>query len=224
MNNASSRTKVWDLPTRLFHWILLLLVGFSWWSGETGGNAMQWHMWSGYAILTLILFRVIWGLVGSETARFTHFLRGPSAILAHVRTLRQRSVNQVIGHNPLGGLMVMAMLLVLMTQVASGLFANDDIANEGPLAHRISKALSDQLTGVHDISFSILLGLVGLHVIAVLLHLLVKKDNLVRPMLTGWRDLPAGTTAPLLRFTSHWLGLLVLAACIGLVVGLLHWA
>jgi cytochrome b len=194
--------RVWDLPTRLFHWLLVVLVAFSWASAELGGNAMTYHMWSGYGILGLVLFRLLWGLAGSSSARFASFLRGTRGVAAYVRSLLRTDAATGVGHNPLGGWMIVAMLCLLLAQAGTGLFANDDIATEGPLYKLVSKDLSDQLTEIHEAIFDVLLGLIALHIAAILFYLLVKRDNLVRPMLTGRKQVPADAAAP--KMVSTW--------------------
>ncbi len=186
---ANGELKVWDLPVRLFHWALVLLVGFSWWSGEVGGLTLQYHMWSGYAILTLLLFRLAWGVTGSESARFAHFLHGPRRVLLAVRELLSREPMPYAGHNPLGGWMVMAMLLALLVQVGSGLFANDDLLNEGPLYRYVGKDFSDSLTAVHHRAFLVVLALVAVHVAAIAYHRVRKGERLVTAMFTGRKRL-----------------------------------
>jgi len=224
MNETVGRTvRVWDLPVRLFHWSLVALFGFSWWSGKTGGNAMEWHVYSGMAILALVLFRLIWGFVGSATARFAHFLRGPRRTLDYAAKLLRRASGHTLGHNPLGGFMVAVMLALLLLQAGSGLFANDDIFTEGPLAHLVTKELSDRLTAIHGLLFNALLGLAAVHVAAVLFYLLFRKDNLVRPMLTGRKRLPEGSAAEPLRFASPWLALAILGLCGAAVYALVNW-
>ncbi|HMM75782.1 MAG TPA: cytochrome b/b6 domain-containing protein [Gammaproteobacteria bacterium] len=181
--------RVWDLPVRLFHWGIVALLGYSWWSGEEGGMTLEYHMWSGYAVLTLVLFRVLWGFAGSGTARFASFVRGPAAVLASLRELGSARPLHLAGHNPLGGWMVLALLLCLLVQTSSGLFANDDLFNEGPLYEHVSKALSDTLTTVHHLNFGLLLGLVALHVAAVAWHRLRKGERLVGAMIHGRKRL-----------------------------------
>lgn len=196
---------VWDLPTRLFHWALVILIGVSWASAEIGGNAMQYHLWSGFAVLTLVLFRVLWGVIGSDTARFSQFMCGPAAVRGYARSLFDRNAKSGVGHNPLGGWMVAAMLLALLVQASTGLFANDDIATEGPLYKFISKDLSDLLSEVHEAAFNVIIALAVIHIAAILFYRVYKHDNLVRPMLTGAKDLPEGAAQP--RMTSAWLAL-----------------
>ncbi|WP_241673292.1 cytochrome b/b6 domain-containing protein [Lacisediminimonas profundi] len=177
------RIRVWDLPVRIFHWTLVALVVTAVVTQEIGGNAMQWHFRTGYAILTLVLFRIIWGLVGPRYVRFSNFLPTPARLLDY---LRGRSQTRFPGHNPLGSLSIVAMLGVLLLQAGFGLFSNDDIASEGPLVKFISKELSDQATWLHkEIGATLIFVLVGLHVAAILWYLLRKKENLVVPMLTG---------------------------------------
>lgn len=220
-----TEVKVWDGPVRLFHWSLAALFAFSWWSGETGGNAMEWHLVSGYAILVLVLFRIVWGFIGSTTARFGHFLRGLGAMLDYAAGLLRRAPSRSVGHNPLAGIMVVLMLIGLLLQAASGLFANDDIVTEGPLAHLVGKSFSDQLTVFHTTLFDVLLALTAIHLAAVLFYRLVKQENLVRPMLTGHKAFPEGTPQlQPLRFVSLWRALAVLAACAGVVCALVKWA
>lgn len=205
---------VWDLPVRLFHWSLVLLIGFSWLSGEM--EWMDWHFYSGYAVLALILFRILWGFVGSTHARFGDFLYGPSAVIAYLRTLPSRTAARFAGHNPLGGISVVLILLCVLVQTGTGLFANDDILYEGPLYKHVTKELSDWLTTIHKYNFNALLALAGVHIAAVLYYLCYKSENLIRPMLTGRKHLPAGAKPA--RMASPLLAAVLLAACAGAVL------
>jgi cytochrome b len=177
------KIRVWDLPLRLFHWALAALVAVAWITQYIGGNAMDWHFRAGYGVLVLILFRLIWGIVGPHYARFRNFLYGPSSILSHLRG--NSSVR--LGHNPLGSLSVFVMLLVLLVHAAAGMFSNDDIFFiEGPLARYISKDLSDRLTWFHrDVSALALYAVIALHLFAIAWYTWVKKRPLVKPMITG---------------------------------------
>jgi cytochrome b len=182
--------QVWDLPTRLFHWAILAVVGFSWWSAETGH--MDWHYRSGIVALQLVAFRLIWGFAGSRTARFTHFLRGPRAIAAYLR--QPRDEPHLPGHNPLGALSVVAMLLALAAQIVSGVFAVDvDGVVSGPLSHWLDFAQGRAAAQVHELSFTALQVLVALHVLAIVYYR-VRGRRLVVPMITG-RD-PQIAAAP----------------------------
>lgn len=180
---------VWDWPVRGFHWLLVALLGAAWATAEAGIDYMHWHMRCGYAVLTLLLFRLLWGVVGSGSARFGGFVRGPRAVWAYARAWFSRHPQHYLGHNPLGGWMVLALLALVAVQAGSGLFANDDIVNEGPLARLVSGDVSGLLTAIHKFNFNLLLGAVGLHVAAVLLYLW-RGDNLLKAMFTGRK--PAG--------------------------------
>ncbi|HNQ75660.1 MAG TPA: cytochrome b/b6 domain-containing protein [Pseudothauera hydrothermalis] len=177
------RIRVWDLPTRLFHWSMVAVVAGAILTGLNGGNMMVHHQRLGVILVGLIAFRLAWGFLGSHTARFGSFVRGPGAIVAYLRGQWHG-----IGHNPLGALSVLALLALFGFQAISGLFANDDIAFEGPLRTLVDKSTSDWITGIHASMLWWLLALVALHVGAVLFYAHAKKDNLVRPMLTGWKE------------------------------------
>lgn len=185
------RTLVWDLPLRLFHWALVLLVVSQVVTAWIGGNALEYHALGGYAILALLLFRMAWGFLGGTHARFADFVRGPAAVLSYAKSLVAGAPAEHRGHNPLGGWSVLAMLASLLVQASTGLFANDDVMMEGPLAKHVSGRFSEIATAVHDVNAVILLSLVALHVLAVLFYLFGKKRNLVAPMITGRRG-PAG--------------------------------
>lgn len=180
---SATTLRVWDLPTRLFHWALAFAVLGSYLSAKAGGLWMIWHFRFGYTILALLLFRLLWGFVGGHYARFSSFLYGPGSVLHHLRGDARAPLSP--GHSPLGSLSVFALIGLLGLQVGSGLFANDDIAFEGPLAHWISKSTSDVLTALHHRSQWVLLALIGLHVAAVLFYLARHRNDLITPMLTG---------------------------------------
>ena len=183
---SSRRIKLWDLPTRIFHWSLAALVAAAIVSANMGGNAMEWHGKVGQTILGLIAFRIAWGVIGSTYARFTSFFPTPTSVLAYLRD-QWRGV----GHNPLGAFSVFGLLALLALQVGTGLFANDDIAFNGPLFNLITKDLSDRLTGIHKLSSKALIALIILHLGAIMFYAHIKKDNLVTPMITGWKDIEA---------------------------------
>ncbi len=187
-----NRSYVWDIGTRLFHWSLFVLVSISMYTGWVGGfEEMEWHMYSGYAILALLIFRIGWGVFGSRNARFATFVRGPRAILDYVRNFR--SSGPGVGHSPLAALSVIALLAALLVQAVTGLFAADDIFIEGPLVKLVSSDTSGWLTGIHDTNRWIIASLVGLHLLAILFYEIFKKDRLVLPMVTGYKK---GVDAP----------------------------
>lgn len=215
--------RVWDAPVRLFHWVLVVLVFISWLTTEIGGNAMTYHMWSGYTILALVTFRIVWGFVGSEHARFCGFVRGPGTVLRYARDLSRPNASHYAGHNPMGGWSVVLLLASLLLQAATGLFANDDIFTEGPLAGKVSGATSSLLTTIHRYNFYVLLTLVCLHVLAILFYLVVKKENLIGAMFTGRKRVPANAAAGESRMASNWLALVILAIVAGVVALVVNW-
>jgi cytochrome b len=181
---------IWDMPTRIFHWSIVLLVIVSFVTGKRGGLAMQYHMWSGYGLLTLLLFRLIWGFIGGRHARFASFIRGPMTVWRYFLTLWRPAQSPYPGHNPLGGWSVIAMLLALSFQAATGLFADDQILTRGPLSSWVSAETSSLLTLIHYLNQWLIVTLIALHISAVLFHLAVKRDNLITPMITGIKRLP----------------------------------
>jgi cytochrome b len=185
---------VWDLPLRIFHWGLALLVVAQVTTASIGGNAMQYHAWGGYAILALVAFRILWGFLGGTHARFSDFVRGPRAVLAYLKGGPAGA-----GHNPLGGWSVMAMLASLATQAVTGLFASDDIMMDGPLAKHVSGRTVEIATAIHDANGWLLVGLACLHVAAILFYLIVKKRNLTAAMVVGGRSDAQGAHGGLAR-------------------------
>lgn len=177
---------VWDLGVRFFHWALLILVVTSFVTVKIGGNALTYHAWSGYAILTLLLFRITWGFVGGTQARFISFIKGPAACIGYLKGMFKRDRHETtLGHNAVGGLSVLAMLLALLFQAVSGLFVNDDIAFEGPLYKWAGKELSDQLMSLHKLNEKVIIALVILHLSAIAFYFFYHRENLVKPMITG---------------------------------------
>jgi cytochrome b len=186
------RVRIWDLPTRLFHWLLAICVAGSLVSVQLGGNAIAWHFRFGYAILALVLFRLIWGWVGPRYARFASFPPDPAAAIASLRG----APHDGAGHNPLGAFSVYALLAALTFQAASGLFANDSIMWDGPLKNLVSSETSDRITTLHRLNRFVLLGLIGLHLAAIAWHALRLRERLVRPMIDGDRRYPPGAPLP----------------------------
>ena len=217
---ATRPVKVWDAPTRLFHWAIVLLVGFSWFSMQE--SWMELHFLSGYTILTLLLFRLIWGFLGSDTARFAGFLRSPAAVLRHLAHITRREPDGTIGHNAAGGWMVIVILVLLLVQAGTGLFSNDDIMNDGPLVPLVGKSWSDWFTYIHSINFKLIEFAVLLHVVAIAAYAVLKRQNLVRPMLTGSKRLSTELGSP--RIASIWRALAALAAALAAVAALVNLA
>lgn len=193
---------VWDIPTRLFHWCLAGLVVILWFSG-TEGN-LDVHMTAGYVLLSLILFRLIWGVVGSQTARFSDFVRGPGPVLNYLYRFSSNEKTFFAGHNPAGGWMVMALLSVLLLQGGSGLFSEDNLGIEnGPLAHLVSGSMVSWATYIHThVTLVILYILIPLHILAALVYLLVKRENLIGAMITGRKKVSSDIAAKPVGFVS----------------------
>ena len=197
---------VWDLPVRLVHWLLAALIAFSWWTVHH--HHTDWHIWSGCAILTLLIFRILWGFFGSSTARFSSFVRGPRTIAAY---LRGSWVG--IGHNPLGALSVLALFAAVAVQVSLGLISEDeDGIYMGPLAKLVSIDTSDKARDIHELWFNVILGLIALHLFAIIVYRL-RGRNLTLPMITGRTALEPGTRP--MRPGKWWVALICLAVGVG---------
>jgi len=189
--------KVWDGATRLFHWTLAVALGVAWWSGEEGNFTV--HFIAGHVVVGLILFRLLWGFIGSETARFSAFVRGPGAVLAYLRRMVGKTPDYSVGHNPAGAVMVLALLALVTIQAGTGLFASENTWAfvSGPLAGLVSADVSATLTSLHKgVLFDGLVVLAGVHIAAAFLYLLVKRENLIRPMVLGRKALPAAKADP----------------------------
>jgi cytochrome b len=216
--------RIWDLPTRLFHWTLLIGIAFSWFCAEVGGNWMEWHERSGIFLLALIVFRMVWGVIGSDTARFAQFVTSPVRAVKHLRELTSKETAFHTGHNPLGAWMVVALVGIVLFQAVTGLFATDDIATEGPLSGMVSGDTSKWLTTVHHWVFNVILLLAAVHVVTVLYYRFFKRTNLIKAMVVGKADWPASQSPPAgLRFMPAWMGLLVFGICYALVYFGISW-
>jgi len=208
------RVLVWDLPTRIFHWSLAAAVTLAIVSGEIGGDLMPLHAKAGLAIVGLVAFRLVWGVVGATHARFANFAPTPAALRAYLRGRWQGH-----GHNPLGALSVFALLALLAAQAGTGLFGNDEISFTGPLAALVEEATSLRLTGWHKQLVNLLFALLALHVLAIAAYLVIKKDNLVKPMVTGWKEARSGTSARQGSWSALLLSLAAAAAAVYLASG-----
>ncbi|MEH6569290.1 MAG: cytochrome b/b6 domain-containing protein [Halioglobus sp.] len=200
---------LWDLPTRLFHWLLALCLVLSWWSGEEG--EFERHEWLGYTVLVLVLFRFIWGFVGSRHSKFSDFVRGPGTVWAYVKGKNSGGR----GHNPLGGWSVLLLLSVLLVQAISGLFNSDDLMFEGPFYYVASVEFRDAMGVIHELAFNVLVGLVVLHLAAVFYYQWVKKIPLLQAMIKGKSPGRDGASPAI----SVWRALIVIVA----IAALLWW-
>ena len=206
--------RVWDLPTRAVHWSLAVCVAFSLVTGWIGGNAMEWHLRGGYAIVALLAFRLLWGFVGGRWSRFASFAYAPGALLRYLRGASHADEHHDVGHSPIGALSVFAMLGFLVLQVSSGLFADDEIATTGPLASFVSMATSNLLTGYHkNIGQWVLIALVLLHLVAVFFYLLRRRRNLIGPMWGGDKRLPLDVPAAHDDLATRGIALVLFAVC-----------
>lgn len=216
------KVRVWDAPTRWFHWLLTVAVIALVVTANAGGSAMVWHFRLGYAVLTLLLFRLAWGGLGGHWSRFNVFLYSPKEVLKYLRG--QGDQQHRVGHNPVGALSVYALLGILMLQAGSGLFSDDEISSTGPFAHLVSGDWVSTATWYHkDIGQYVLMALVALHVTAILFYWFKKKENLLKPMLTGDKllDFPAQSSAD--RASDRIKALVVLGVSVGIMVGALKW-
>lgn len=182
---TNKSVKVWDIFVRAFHWLLVAAIGFCWFSGKQGGNWMEWHMYSGYSIIVLIVLRIIWGFVGGRYARFSAFIYSPKTTFQYAVSLFKGQEKHYLSHNPLGAIGVFLLLGLCLAQAGTGLFATDDIMTDGPLMSWVSYDLSLQLTKLHKLIFNGLLGVIGLHIAAVLFHQFFRKERLLQGMITG---------------------------------------
>ena len=198
---SNNQHPLWDIPTRLFHWLIVACLALAWWSAETENHEL--HQWVGYTVIVLVVSRIIWGFVGSRHSRFSDFMVGPGRVIAYLQGQGAASA----GHNPLGGWSVLALLLLLFLQAGSGLFNSDDVFFSGPLYYGASGAFRDAMGQVHDLAFNVLLALVALHILAVLYYQRGRKQPLVQAMLRGKAAGKEGLAAPV----SAWWALLTVA-------------
>ncbi|MGS0673589.1 cytochrome b/b6 domain-containing protein [Shewanella sp. 30m-9] len=218
------KIKVWDLPTRVFHWGMLCLLGGLWWTADAG--EMEWHQILAYGLMILIAVRLIWGLVGSDTARFSHFVYSPKTVIHYLNRTRREGISSSIGHNPVGGYMVVTLITLICIQLITGLFATDDIFTEGPLYSFVSSDTASWLTWLHKKNFDLILILAAMHVLAVGVHM-IKGDKILGAMFSGYKSLPESeitdSSANNLAFASM-LKALVLVLVVGaLVLNYLMW-
>ena len=212
MNNHHTSTRVWDLPTRIFHWRLAFCVFGLLTTGFTGGDAMSWHYRFGYCVLTLLLFRLVWGIVGGKWSRFASFIYAPSNILRYLKG--QGDPLYSVGHNPLGAFSVFAMLALLLAQVSTGLISDDEISAAGPLTKFVSNATVSLASGYHvTIGKIVVIFLIVTHIVVILFYLYKKRENLIKPMLHGDKLLPASTPASADTAATRSLALVILLVC-----------
>jgi cytochrome b len=215
---------VWDLPLRLFHWLLVLSIAASWYTAEYSEEYVQLgeriisytqlHFYLGYWALGLIAFRILWGFVGPRNARFTTFVSGPSRVLAYLRTLLRRDAPAAVGHNPLGGLVVIVMLLMIGAQAVTGLFLIDNTEIwTAPYHSAVSSETAGTLGSFHHLNFDVLIWVIALHVLAILFYRLYKGQNLVAAMITGRKPGAAVAAHEAITSSQLWKALIVVLVC-----------
>lgn len=212
----SSKKLVWDLPIRLFHWLLVLGILAAWGTNELGEEL--YHMWVGYFIIGLLLFRLCWGIWGSRHAQFAHFIRGPKSIYVYMKQMLSGQSTETVGHNPLGSLMVVAMLFVIGLQAATGLFAKGELWN-GPYSSALGSGITKKIEAIHHANFDYVLVLIGLHILAIFFCLLKKKQNLILPMITGKKKRELVPEGEDISGSKLWIALLTLAV----VAAVVYW-
>ncbi|NJS36673.1 MAG: cytochrome B [Brachymonas sp.] len=216
MSNTAHRIRIWDLPTRLFHWALLICVLGLVITGKVANEWMVWHFRLGYCVMTLLLFRLIWGCVGGKWSRFASFIYAPSTVIAYLKGLGKPEHSA--GHNPLGAGSVFALLFVLMAQVGSGLISDDEITNQGPLARFVSGQWVSLANWWHkDVGQFAIFALVALHVAAILFYLYKKKENLIRPMIEGDKEMVQAVESSQDGAANRIAALVIFGLCAGFV-------
>jgi len=221
---TASRTadvRAWDLPTRLFHWSLVLLIAMAYVSRHWGDANLVWHTWNGYAVLVLVVWRLLWGLVGSSTSRFSAFLYGPASAARYAADFLLRRPRYFLGHNPLGSIVVFVLLGLVGLMAVLGLFSYDDhdAFVGGPLSGRVSDATWAAATHWHIRLFDFLLYAIGLHIAANVLYLVWKRENLVRAMITGRKPSRPYEDQSAAHLASGWLALACLLVAAAIVLG-----
>jgi len=201
--------KVWDLPVRIFHWSLVLLFIAAYVTNSLGTVYFKYHLWSGYALIVLVSFRIIWGLVGTYHARFINFISNPITTIKYAIHSLKNTEKHYAGHNPLGAIMVIILLLTVLIQAITGLFTNDEILNVGPLYGYITDELSLKITSIHRQLFYWILGAVLLHIVAVLIHVFFKRDNIIKAMFTGNKPAEGLDEEKSIKSSKIWLAIII---------------
>jgi cytochrome b len=194
MSHTDRKVLVWDVATRLFHWLVVVLVAAAYATWRL--NWMDVHAEIGEVLLTLVLFRVLWGFFGSDSARFRHFLASPAVAARHLMSIFHREPDHQAGHNPAGGWMVLLILFLLLAEILTGIYVLNDVADEGPFTELVPPVIVNALTALHSIFWNVLLAAIAAHLWAILLYAIAKRQNLVVPMITGWKMLPQTVPRP----------------------------
>ena len=204
------QVNVWDLPTRVFHWLLVISFAAAYFSNLLGVSYFVYHLWSGYFVIILLVFRLFWGIIGSHHSRFINFIPNPIETIRYLQSLVKGKSKTYQGHNPLGAWMVILLIVALLVQAITGLFANDEIFNAGPLYAYVSHGISLWLTGIHKDLFYWIFAAVVIHVLAVFFYLFIKRENLIKPMITGKKSADGQTDISSSNTASPWLALFLI--------------
>ena len=216
--------KIWDVPVRIFHWSLVTLFIAAYVTNLLGPNYFNYHLWAGYGIIVLVVFRILWGFVGTYHARFFNFVRSPVATTKYALSVLKKKDVHYLGHNPLGAVMVVALLLAILVQAVTGLFTNDEIINLGPLYGYINDELSLKLTSIHRQLFYWIVGAIFLHIVAVLFHVWFKRDNIVKAMFTGKKNTDELAEEKSISSSRIWLAIIIVAIVIAALVWIISGA
>lgn len=201
--------KIWDLPVRIFHWSLVILFIAAYVTNSLGAEYFTYHLWTGYTMIVLVSFRILWGVVGTYHARFINFIRNPIATTKYALSFLKKTEQYYAGHNPLGAIMVVALLLGILVQAVTGLFTNDEILNVGPLYAYVTDELSLKLTSLHRQLFYWILGAIFLHIFAVLFHIWFKRDNIIKAMFTGKKNAEGLEGEQSISSSKLWLAIII---------------
>ncbi len=218
---ASATLRVWDLPTRLSKWLLVACVATAWVTNKYAPAHPEWHKWNGYTVLVIVMFRLLWGFFGSSTARFSDFVTWPWTVAAYAWAEIRGRAQHYLGHNPLGGWMILALLAAVAIQAILGLYSADEdrVVIEGPLAHTVSGGTVDWASHLHHLGFNIILALVVVHVAANVMHDVLRHAGLVRGMITGRKSRAVYGDVPEIAPRSPWIALGCLAVAVAVVAG-----
>jgi|TARA_R110001583_G_scaffold39741_3_gene127309 cytochrome b len=224
-NTQKTRIRLWDFPVRLFHWALVVAIATAWWTNQEA--IINIHELAGYSVLALVLFRIVWGFVGSSNARFKSFVKSPFAALSYLRKLPKGSEEELAyaGHNPAGGLMTVVLLVLVAVQAFTGLFASENtfLFFDGPLVKYVPSGFAEAMNFVHHANINLIYIAVGLHVVAAIGYLFLKNENLIGAMITGTRKVPVSIAARFnaISFKPAWFGVVLLVICGGVVAALI---
>ena len=210
---------IWDLPLRIFHWLFACTVIASWYTSDQDNDLIDIHMKLGYLALGLLIFRISWGFVGTKHSRFSSFFPTPSRLRLYINDLRTNQVKSTSGHNPLGSLMVFLMIFLISLQAISGLFINDDVFSSGPYYDSVSKEVEKIMFFLHHNVFDFMIAAIGMHLLAITYYVRVKKQSLIRPMITGKKSEKFVNVSDIIKHSKVLLAVLLVIA----ITAFIYW-